>query len=164
MHLAINIWPFSDSSNLKAVFSQVQILKSVSLIALSLFMSSVAGLCFQGLFFVCKSTTWTKEMKEPHALSSPTSYSFVFPFFLSSWSVFWPVCPCYHTRFKHYFFLPKAIVCNSSDPNSECFKNCDLLPRSRHRRALPYSAPVHTTLLSHGPIWLTNFDKIEGMV
>ena len=53
MHLTIDIWPFSDSSNLKALFSQVQFLKSVSLIALSLFISSFAGLCFQGLFFVC---------------------------------------------------------------------------------------------------------------
>lgn len=55
----------------------------------------------------------------------------------------------------------KAVVCNSSDPNSECSKNCDVLPRNRHRRALPYSAPVHITLLSHGPIWLTNTERVK---
>ena len=85
-------------------------------------------------------------------------------------SVYLSICLCLSVclsvtsySFEILFFLLQAIVCNSSDPNSECFKNCDLLPRSRHRRALPYSAPVHTTLLSHGPIWLRNYEKIEGI-
>lgn len=67
-----------------------------------------------------------------------------------------------HSGTNLVLFIFQAVVCNSSDPNSECSKNCDVLPRNRHRRALPYSAPVHITLLSHGPIWLTNTERVKG--
>jgi len=53
----------------------------------------------------------------------------------------------------------KAVVCNSSDPNSECLKDCNVLPRHRQRRALPYTEPLHVELLSHGPILLKNVQK-----
>ena len=68
----------------------------------------------------------------------------------------------YQAEFTAIPFCLQAIVCNSSDPDSRCFKNCDLsFPRHRQRRSLSYNEPLHAELLSHGPILLRNAEKLQ---
>ena len=52
----------------------------------------------------------------------------------------------------------KVIVCNSTDPNSQCAKNCEDLDlfskpaRSRHRRSIDYNSPLYSTSFTQGPL------------
>lgn len=51
----------------------------------------------------------------------------------------------------------KVIVCNATDQNSHCAKNCVKnglfsTPARRHKRAIDYSTPLYSTSFTQGPI------------
>ena len=53
--------------------------------------------------------------------------------------------------------LLQALVCNASDSNSRCARECGLT--GRNRRSLPYSQPLHVDLVSQGPILMEKIEK-----
>lgn len=55
-----------------------------------------------------------------------------------------------------------VVVCNATDINSMCNKDCYAEVTNRYKRSIRYSRPVHVDILSQGPIFKPNKKSHTG--